>query len=159
MTDDNRKLIAAVAKPGEPLVILWGDGDEPVSDIEKAMLKIGVQPESVQAFVQHTAYATAKRASRMKCDEATLKAADKLRVETHAAGFGDEVFVGLITGDYALTTFAGHKFDGQLVTKSGKNRHAGTGRFAPADVKTTKADGILWTHAPHGVTHPTLANA
>jgi hypothetical protein len=130
----DRKLIvatAALGKPDSPVSILWGEdeGREPIPDIAKAMEKLGVQPETIKAFVDGTARATVKKRERAAVREVRegdiLKAADKLRKACHTAGYGDDIFVGLVLGERTLVPFAsggefnaGRDFNGALVTKA-----------------------------------------
>ena len=149
-----KQFVAAVAPTrgrdrSGPVVILTADGGEPVEDVAKALLALGVQPESCAALVEKTAEATAKRVARRS---EVVRAAEKLRKSL----VSDDVFIELVKATMRgeAAPWSGHEIQGILVRKARHTaRHPdGNGRFAPAPASTPL---MPWKHS--GAVVPGLA--
>ena len=138
-----RKFIAAVKQPNGSTTILWGDGDEPLEDISKAMLTCGMQPESVDALTSRSARSIAKR-------RALVKKIDGVRTMLRdEVGFGDDALLGILDG--SLIPFSGSK--GSVLLRKAR-RHQETGQFISADTPRTGVTVQGW-HST-GAVHPAL---
>ncbi len=123
-------------------------GKEPIAAISKALLKLGVQRESVDALVERTTAPTAKRRARQAA-QAGARARAYAAVEhvrKSVSGADDEFVLALLDG--SAIPFVGSKH--RAVFKAAKHdgrQHPETGRFTPMTEarKVKDADGIVWT--------------